>query len=295
MWVCTKIKARAYDPHISAKSFQKEMINVKIFRFFNESFVRIFIGDKCCGVKDNKFQTYFESSYKRLGKASMPITIRVVTEYEKVSKDLVDRFKAIPTANVSDNMLRITAAGSRLRPLHAGGVLAGPAFTVKSRPGDNLLIHKALDLAAPGDVVIVDAGGDLTNSLFGGLMLAYAKARNIGGIVLNGAIRDYADIRAQHLPVYAAGVTHRGPYKDGPGEINIPIAIDGMVVEPGDLILGDEDGLICVPRHCAEEVYTVSKAKHESEEKQLQAVKKGMWDRAWVDERFKDLDYIIKV
>ncbi|TCT06334.1 RraA family protein [Paralcaligenes ureilyticus] len=222
----------------------------------------------------------------------MPVAIRVLTHFERVSRDLVDRFKAIPTANVSDNMLRITAAGSKIRPFHAKGVLAGPAFTVKGRPGDNLILHKALDLAEPGDVVVMDAGGDLTNSLFGEMMAALAKARHLAGVVINGAIRDYASIHQGDFPVFAAGVTHRGPYKDGPGEINVPIAIEGMVIEPGDLILGDEDGLVCVPRAIAEDVYAASKAKHESEEKQLQEYMNQQSDRSWVDERFKELGYV---
>ena len=148
-----------------------------------------------------------------------------------------------------------SAGGSRLRPLHAGGILAGPAVTVKTRPGDNLMIHKALDIAEPGDVVVVDAGGDLTNALIGELMLAHAEKRGLAGIVINGAVRDYGAIRVGSYPVFAAGVTHRGPYKDGPGEVNVTIAIDGMVIEPGDLILGDDDGLVCVPFAQADEVY----------------------------------------
>lgn len=223
----------------------------------------------------------------------MSVAIRVRSRFERVNHDLVNRFKTIPTANVSDNMLRITAAGSRIRPIHAeGGVLAGPAFTVKGRPGDNLILHKALDLAEPGDVVIMDAGGDLTNSIFGEMMAAHAKARHLAGVVINGAIRDYASIHRGDFPVFASGVTHRGPYKEGPGEINVPIAIEGMVIEPGDLILGDEDGLVCVPRAVAESVYAVSKAKHESEEKQLQAIMNGQSDRSWVDKRFTELGYV---
>jgi len=224
----------------------------------------------------------------------MTVVIQVVTRFERVSANLVSRFKAIPTANVSDNMLRMTAAGSRIRPLHRGGVMAGPAFTVKSRPGDNLILHKALDIAEPGDVIVVDAGGDLTNALLGELMAAHAEARNLGGVVLNGAIRDYASIRQGRFPVFAAGVTHRGPYKEGPGEINVPIAIDGMVIEPGDLMLGDEDGLVCVPRLAAEEIYAASKAKHESEEVQLKAIREGKSDRSWVDERLKELGYVFR-
>lgn len=222
----------------------------------------------------------------------MATAIRIVMQFDRVSPDLVRRFAALPTANVSDNMLRITASGARIRPYHAGGVMAGPAFTVKSRPGDNLMLHKALDLAQPGDVVIVDAGGDIANSLFGELMAAHAEARKLGGIVLNGAIRDCASIRQSRFPVFAAGVTHRGPYKDGPGEINVPIAIDGMVVEPGDLLLGDDDGVVCVPKAAAEAIYAASKAKHESEEKMLAAIRAGTSDRTWVDERLKEQGYV---
>ncbi|MBP0616140.1 RraA family protein [Jiella mangrovi] len=222
----------------------------------------------------------------------MPVALRVVKDYEKVSPDLVNRFKDIPAANVSDNMLRITAGGSSMRPMHAGGVLAGPAFTVKSRPGDNLVLHKALDLAAPGDVVVVDAGGDLTNALFGELMAAYAEAKGLAGVVLHGAIRDYATINRSNFPIFAAGVTHRGPYKEGPGEINVPIAIDGMVIEPGDLMLGDDDGLVCVPKAMVEDVYATSKAKNDNEDAQLRDIKSGKWDRSWVDERFEELGYV---
>ena len=125
--------------------------------------------------------------------------------------------------------------------------MAGPALTVKTRPGDNLMLHKALDLAEPGDVIVVDAGGDLTNAIIGEIMSGYAASRGLGGIVINGAIRDAGALRRASFPVYAAGVTHRGPYKDGPGEINVPIAIDGMVIEPGDLIVGDEDGVLVRP------------------------------------------------
>ena len=141
----------------------------------------------------------------------------------------------------------MTAGGASLRPMHAGGVLAGPAFTVKTRPGDNLMLHKAIDIAEPGDVIVVDGGGDLTNSLIGEMMSAHAEQRGIAGMVIYGSIRDYDTIHAGKFPVFAAGVTHRGPYKDGPGEINVPIAIDGMVIEPGDLIVGDGDGIVCVP------------------------------------------------
>jgi Demethylmenaquinone methyltransferase len=194
---------------------------------------------------------------------------------KKADADLISRFRSLPVANVSDSMSRMTAGGVRLRPMHSGGMMAGPAITVKARPGDNLMLHKALDLAGPGDVVVMDAGGDVTNAVIGEMMIAHAISRGLAGVVINGAIRDAAAIRAGSFPVFAAGVTHRGPYKDGPGEINVPIAIDGMVIHPGDLVLGDDDGFLSVPLHDAETVYKAARAKQDAEEKQLANIRIG--------------------
>jgi regulator of RNase E activity RraA len=208
----------------------------------------------------------------------------------RVDAALVEKFRALPVANISDCMSRMTAGGPRLRPMHAGGVLAGPAFTVKVRPGDNLMVHKALDIALPGDVIVVDAGGDLTNAIIGEIMLQHAKLRGIAGIVIDGAIRDSDTIRRQNLPVYAAGVTHRGPYKTGPGEIAGSIAIDGMVIEPGDLIIGDADGLLCVPFGQTEALLRDTSAKHAAELEMLAAMEAGRAvDRSWVDAALKTL------
>ena len=158
---------------------------------------------------------------------------RILNRTRSVDARLVERFRSIPVANVSDTMSRMSAGGARLRPMHTSGAMAGPALTVKTRPGDNLMIHKAIDLAVPGDVIVIDGGGDLTNSLMGEIMLSLAIKQSIAGFVVDGAIRDADAFVEINLPVYAAGVSHRGPYKDGPGEINVPIAIDGMVIEPG--------------------------------------------------------------
>src|SRR6478672_1955382 len=176
----------------------------------------------------------------------MSVGFRILKRQRKVAAEMVERFARLPVANVSDSMSRMTAAGARLRPMHQGGGMAGRALTVKTRPGDNLMIHKAMAIAEPGDVIVVDAGGDLTNALIGEMMLTRIIKSGLAGIVIDGAVRDAGFIRGQKFPVYAAGVTHRGPYKNGPGEINVPIAIDGMVIEPGDLIIGDDDGLLCV-------------------------------------------------
>lgn len=212
----------------------------------------------------------------------MTIGFRVLKAQRKVAADWVARYREVPVANVSDSMNRMTAGGSRIRPMHRQGVLAGPALTVKTRPGDNLMLHYALNIAEPGDVIVVDAGGDLTNAQLGEIMVSYAVKRGVAGIVVDGAIRDVSSIGAGNFPLFAAGVSHRGPYKDGPGEINVPIAIDGMVIEPGDLIIGDDDGLLCVPYDQVADVYDRAAAKHAAEEQQMQQIAEGTNDRSWV-------------
>jgi RraA family protein len=217
------------------------------------------------------------------------IGFRILKRTRKVDAAVVAAFRDIPVANVSDSMHRMAAGGARLRPMHKGGVLAGPAFTVRTRPGDNIMVHKALDLAEAGDVVVVDAGGDLTNAIIGEIMSGYARQRGLAGIVIDGAIRDAAAIREREFPVYAAGVTHRGPYKDGPGEINVPIAIDGMVIQPGDLVLGDADGLLCVPYDETAAVYEAATARQVIEQRDMQGSANGTLDRAWVDAALRRL------
>lgn len=212
------------------------------------------------------------------------IGFRIFPLEHRVDQQWVEKFRDVPVANVSDVMSRMSAGGVSLRPMHAGGVLSGPAFTVKTRAGDNLMVHKALAMAAPGDVIVVDAGGDLTNAIIGEIMTATAEARGLAGIVIHGAIRDAGTLGKSTFPVYAGGVTHRGPYKDGPGEINVPISLNGMVINPGDLILGDEDGLLCVPKEDAASVYEASHTKHLLEELMLSDISVGKLDTAWIDE-----------
>lgn len=211
------------------------------------------------------------------------IGFQICKRARKVDAAVVGKFRELPVANISDSMSRMTAGGAALRPIHREGVLAGPAFTVKTRPGDNLMVHKAIDMAEPGDVIVVDGGGDLTNALIGEMMTTQAERRGVAGFVIFGAIRDYDTLHAGTFPVYAAGVTHRGPYKDGPGEINVPIAIDGMVIMPGDLIVGDGDGIVCVPFDATADVLKATEAKHQAETKQMAAIRNGTVDRSWVD------------
>lgn len=219
----------------------------------------------------------------------MPIGFRIKRSWTRIDASFVAAFRTLPVANVSDSMSRLAAGGTALRPMHRDGVLAGPALTVKSRPGDNLMLHKAIDMAAAGDVIVVDAGGDVTNSLMGELMLAHAIRRGVAGFVLYGAIRDVDAIRARNLPVFALGVTHRGPYREGPGEIGFAIAVEGMVIEPGDLVLGDSDGVVAVPAAAAETVLAATRKKHEAEARQMSETEAGTLDRSWVDKALERL------
>jgi regulator of RNase E activity RraA len=219
----------------------------------------------------------------------MSVGFRILKRQRKVATEVVERFARLPVANVSDSMSRMTGGGARLRPMHRARGLAGPAFTVKVPPGDNLMVHKAIALAEPGDIIVVDAGGDLTNAITGEMMLMQMIKRGVAGLIINGAIRDAGYIRNQDFPVFAAGVTHRGPYKNGPGEINVPIAIDGMVIEPGDLIIGDDDGLLCVPFNQTDAVFKAATAKIETEQRQVANIQAGTHDPSWVDKQLREL------
>ena len=220
----------------------------------------------------------------------MRIGFRVLERQRAVTVQSALRFADIPVACLSDVMGRMNAGGPRLRPMHAGAPLGGAALTVRTRPGDNLMIHKALTMITPGDVLVVDGGGDLTNALMGELMLSHARACGASGVVLNGAIRDSTWVQAQDFPVFAVGVTHRGPYRDGPGEINVPIALDGMVIEPGDLVVGDADGVVAVPFGEEDQLLVRAREKRDREALVLEGTLAGRLDaKLWVDEALRTL------
>lgn len=222
------------------------------------------------------------------------IGCQILKRKQAVSLELAKQFLEIPVANVSDCMSRLTAGGPTIRAMHNGAAMAGPALTIKSRPGDNLMLHKALKIATPGDVIVVDAGGDLTNAITGEIMLGEAKLKGYAGVVINGAIRDSEVVAKDSFPVFAAGVTHRGPYKDGPGEINVPIAIDGMVINPGDLVIGDADGILCVPFDQVAEILASAQKKQVIEAEMIAAIAAGTYDHQWVDDTLRRIGCYIE-
>lgn len=213
----------------------------------------------------------------------MNIGFRILPSPPPPPPGLVEALRGRATSHLSDCMGRVVGSGAGLRPMHAGGAMAGPALTVKVPPGDNLMVHKALDLARAGDVIVVDAGGETTNAIIGEIMSRLAAKRGLGGLVIDGAIRDVAAIAAGALPVYARGVSHRGPYKDGPGEINVPVSIGGMVVRPGDLVVGDADGLVVLAAQDAPAVLEAAIALAAREDVTMRGIDDGTVDRSWVD------------
>lgn len=183
----------------------------------------------------------------------MSVGNRVYTKIERPSKELLEEMKKVPVANYDDNMGRIYALDAGIRPFNKTP-LCGPAFTVKAPSGDNLMFHKALSMVQEGDVLVIAGVGESERSFCGEIMLQTAIAKKLGGFVIDGTIRDVDAYRAADFPVYARGVQANGPYKNGPGEINVPVACGGQVIMPGDILVGDADGIVVIPRKDAEAV-----------------------------------------
>ena len=202
----------------------------------------------------------------------------------QANERIIAMLRDLPLAAISDNMHRNVGTVG-LQPYHrpTEKTMAGTAVTARSRAGDNLTYLRALEFCRPGDVLVIDGGGDLANAAVGGILSFYAAHIGLAGVVIDGAIRDAAEIRSRDFPVYARGVTHRGPYKDGPGEINVPISVGGMVVNPGDIVIGDQDGLLAVAQDDAETLIERARATLEAEAKTMQAMKEGRWDRSFID------------
>ena len=218
----------------------------------------------------------------------MTVGFRIVSGVTRAPKAMIQAFAEIPTPLISDNMNRMFGGGAGLRPIHTKGTMCGPALTVHTRPGDNLMIHKALDMAEKGDVIVVEAGGDVTSAVIGEIMVRIAEKKGVAGFVIDGAVRDAGALAKNIIPVYARGVTHRGPYKDGPGEINVPVALDGMVIHPGDIVVGDEDGVVAVPTAEAAKILDLARAQVQAEAKTMKAIADGTLDRSWVDQRLAE-------
>jgi RraA family protein len=201
-------------------------------------------------------------------------------------KSLMDQTGCL-TGNVGDCLGRGAAMDSRIKGLSPGMKLVGPALTVKVPPIDNLMIHKALTLVKPGDVMVIDGGGDHAWALLGFLMVSTAIKLGLAGMIVDGCIRDAAEIRAAGFPIFAAGINPNGPMKEGPGEVNYPISCGGRMVHPGDIIVADDDGVVVLPRNHAAGIADKVKTVIAREEKRLAEIEAGVTTRPGLDEMLR--------
>lgn len=194
---------------------------------------------------------------------------------------VVEALQDVVTPHISDNLQRLSGVTGLTR-FHRSRKLVGTAFTVKARPGDNLLIYKALMELQPGHVLVVDGGGDCTNALVGELIMLYAQQRGCAGFVLDGAIRDTAAFHEADFPCYARGVSHRGPYKLGPGAMNVPVSVGGQVISPGDVVVGDEDGVVSFPAAEAGAILDAVRATAMKEKAIKAEIGTGLREQEWL-------------
>ena len=226
----------------------------------------------------------------------MSIGKRIYTKREMPDAAVLAAFNElqIPASNAGDCMGRNCAMNPRIRLVSSPKrqVTAGPALTVKCRAGDNLALHAALNQCSEGDFLVVSNEEDMTRALMGEIMMAYLMwAKKAAGIILDGPIRDIDEISKWDFPVYCTGTTPGGPYKEGPGEVNVPIACGGVSVNPGDVILADPDGVIVIPRRDAPFVLEKAKGYHQADDEKLKKTKDGTINRGWVDKALEAKEY----
>jgi RraA family protein len=208
---------------------------------------------------------------------------RVRRSIERPDPEVVKGFKEFENALVSDLMNRLYTMQRQIRPMVPfEGPVVGPALPVRVFPGDNLMVHAALDLAAPGDVIVVDASGSDMNAAIGDMISTKASHRGVAAFVVDGLVRDLAGIERVGMPVFARGVTPIGPLHRGPGEVNYPVQCGGVVVFPGDVVVADRDGVVVIPRDFAPELLELCREKSQGEAEYVAAVMRGEFSNAWV-------------
>src|SRR5258706_1888440 len=209
---------------------------------------------------------------------------RVKPEFNRLDSDFMKYFAEFNTPDISDLLNRMYAVYPGIALMtHKHHRLCGPACTVKVFPGDNLMVHKSLDVAAPGDIVIIDAHGSSMNAVLGDLISTKSKHRGIAGFVVDGFIRDLPDILELDFPIFARGTTSIGPLHRGPGEINYPICCGGIVVNPGDIIVADGAGIVVIPKEIAADLLERLRNQKASQAAYLAGVKRGDFSNDWVD------------
>lgn len=208
---------------------------------------------------------------------------RIKTGMRRPSAATLARYRGYGTPDVSDLLNRLYAMDGAIKNLVNDAPLCGPALTVKLYPGDNLMLHKALDVAQPGDVVVVDSSMNTTTAVIGDLVASKARHRGIAGVIVDGLVRDLEGVREVGLPIYARGTTPKGPLHRGPGELGYPVACGGLVVNPGDIVVADGSGIVVVRLDFAEELLERLDAQRPALQSYVENVKRGVFSNEWVD------------
>jgi 4-hydroxy-4-methyl-2-oxoglutarate aldolase len=189
----------------------------------------------------------------------------VVTAIDRASSETVDRLGAMGTATVHEAIGRRGFLGADLRPIQQGARLAGSAVTVSSHPGDNLMLHAAVEVCRPGDLLVVTTTAPSTHGMFGELLATSLMARGVRGLVIDAGVRDTAELREMGFAVWTRHVSCQGTVKATPGSVNVPVSIGGVVISPGDVVCGDDDGVVVVARDEAEWAVEQSSARLDKE------------------------------
>lgn len=206
---------------------------------------------------------------------------------ERPDPEVVAGLAEFESTDISDALNRLYTMGSEIHNMVNEAALCGPVVTVKVYPGDNLMVHKILDIAQPGDVVVVDGSGSMNAALIGDLVASKAQHRGIQGFIIDGLVRDLPGLRECGLPIYAKGVTPFGPLHRGPGEINYPVSCGGIVVNPGDIVRADLSGVTVVPNGWSEEILKRLRAAQAKLAAYTADVKRGKFSNAWVDDQLE--------
>jgi regulator of RNase E activity RraA len=220
------------------------------------------------------------------------VGFRVSAPWLRPDQELLAAFKNAASAQVADSMSRLGAMDSGIRPVWHSPRIVGAAVTVWCHTGDNLMLHKALSLAVPGDIVVVNTQGNVQNSPFGELLATSAMKTGVIGVIVDGTVRDAESLEAMKLPVYSRGLNPNGCNKDGSGEVGTVIACGGVAVCSGDIIIADRDGITVVPLSDAAEVARLSAEKVASETKRAAEIEKGVLVRPEIDEYLRNLKII---
>ena len=199
----------------------------------------------------------------------------IVTGVARAEPGVVDQLAALGVATVHEAIGRAGYLGPGLRPIQDGTRVGGTAVTALCWPGDNLMIHAAVEQCQAGDLLVVTAASPCTDGMFGELLATSLAARGVRGLVIEAGVRDVADLRAMGFPVWSAAVSAQGTVKETPGSVNLPISIGGQIVRPGDAIIADDDGVVCVPRAGAGEALAAAQARVAREEQNRKALAGG--------------------